>query len=105
MGGSGGETNSGGVSAQEVKSIVSSALNDLMVCVYVSVCVCVCVCVNGYGWMDGWMHGILSRASATMAPAAAHGKPRCWVCEGVCCVKVYDIISGPGVGCVKVYVV
>jgi len=30
-----------------------------------------------------------------MAPAAAPGKPRCMVFEGVWCLKVYDIISGP----------
>ena len=31
----------------------------------------------------------------SMAPAAPPGKPRCWVSEGVWCLKVYDIISGP----------
>ena len=30
-----------------------------------------------------------------MAPAAAPGKRRCMVSEGVWCLKVYDIISGP----------
>ena len=32
---------------------------------------------------------------ASMAPAAPPGKPRCLVSEGVWCLKVYDIISGP----------
>ena len=31
----------------------------------------------------------------SMTPAAAPGKPRCMVFEGVWCLKVYDIISGP----------
>ena len=31
----------------------------------------------------------------SMAPAAPPGKPRCLVSEGVWCLKVYDIISGP----------
>ena len=31
----------------------------------------------------------------SMAPAAPPGKPRCWVSEGVECLKVFDIISGP----------
>ena len=30
-----------------------------------------------------------------MAPAAPPGKPRCLVSEGVECLKVFDIISGP----------
>ena len=36
-----------------------------------------------------------NRPASSMAPAAPHGKPRCWVSEGVWCVKVYDIISRP----------
>ena len=38
---------------------------------------------------------VRARGVRSMAPAASPGKPRCLVSEGVECLKVFDIISGP----------
>ena len=53
------------------------------------VCVCFCFCLCERETERGVY------ACASMAPAAPPGKPRCWVSEGVSCLKVFDMISGP----------
>ena len=63
---------------------VSGAL-CLCVCVYMSLCASMCLCIRV---------SLSPCVSVTciypsMAPAAPHGKPRCWVSEGVWCIILY----------------